>query len=421
MYANGFDQAHEDAEYFAALSALSSSYPHVSSRAAEEAAIRQALRESVSSQPSVSVRSMMGAEGPFVPAGLRNSGNSCFFNSLLQALFFCAPQLRSALYQLEESGFSAHPVLKMMRDLFLDMEMGLASAVDAGRLYETVFERPGEEADASEQLQSLFDVVFAKSVPLAKTLQLLFGGELHEHIEGTPSVRKVANGPVFQLELCVTKPGSLPELLEEHVEGHGAGAKGAGGRLSYALPEVLWLNLDRFRFDRRLSRGVKRRLRVTFPDRLNAWMLSDVGGEKRLQSRRSLQAELARNRSLLQDRTMALREGAAPHAPAAPAAPGAEELLWIAERQEELLKRLKEQAEELMTFGEERGLVYELKAVICHQGVLETGHYFAFARPSSASSAQSSADSWWCLNDATVSVASFRVAWAWQNGRNVSL
>ena len=133
MYANGFDQAHEDAEYFAALSALSSSYPHVSSRAAEEAAIRQALRESVSSQPSVSVRSMMGAEGPFVPAGLRNSGNSCFFNSLLQALFFCAPQLRSALYQLEESGFSAHPVLKMMRDLFLDMEMGLASAVDAGR------------------------------------------------------------------------------------------------------------------------------------------------------------------------------------------------------------------------------------------------------------------------------------------------
>lgn len=129
---------------------------------------------------------------------------------------------------------------------------------------------------------------------------------------------------------------------------------------------------------------------MTFPERLNAWMLSPDLAEVPLQERRSrrlLQAELARNRSLLQDRSLLALEGTG--------AP--EELLWIAERQEELMKRLREQTKTFMKLGEERGLVYELKAVILHQGSLETGHYFAFAKTSA----------WWCLNDATVSLASF--------------
>lgn len=42
---------------------------------------------------------------------------------------------------------------------------------------------------------------------------------------------------------------------------------------SYRLPPVLWLNLDRFVYDREAQRGRKRRARLTFPDVLNVWML----------------------------------------------------------------------------------------------------------------------------------------------------
>eukprot|EP00434_Breviolum_minutum_P018214 symbB.v1.2.016067.t1/scaffold1176.1/size133768/10 len=115
--------------------------------------------------------------------------------------------------------------------------------------------------------------------------------------------------PKLQLDLCVTKPMSLPELLEEHAQD----VQGSIQQRSYRLPPVLWLNLDRFAYDRVAKCGKKRQVKVTFPERLNTWMLANLEAKwaQRLRtcvdSRRSIVQELAVNRQFLQTTAEAFR------------------------------------------------------------------------------------------------------------------
>ena len=405
--------------------------------------LQQALRESVSGD--VGFRSMMGPEGPFLPAGLLNSGNSCFWNALVQALFFSVPQFRSALFQMDMDDLhfkhfsqqarqtSLPEVLGLMRDLFVEMEMGLTGAIDAGKLYNSIFQR-AEEADVSEQMQHFFELA-SQAAPLKVVCQL-FRGELHEHLRG--GERRQVPLDFFQLDLCVSKPRSLPDLLEDHVND----VHGSILRRSYALPQVLWLNLDRFRFDRKEMKGRKRRVRVSFPERLCAWMLTDeccvqapesreteksqksqkspeLSEGRRLAeaapaesspaaliwSRQNLQAELLENQQLLQKTTQEEISKSTENQESTE-----ESLLMaerIAERQEELMQSLQALEEQLMRVGEDKGWVYEVQAVIIHKGLLDTGHYFTYARmPSSQCSS-----TWCCLNDSSVSISSFEEAW----------
>eukprot|EP00434_Breviolum_minutum_P018215 symbB.v1.2.016068.t1/scaffold1176.1/size133768/11 len=162
---------------------------------AEDAELQRALMESVTLQENLGLRSLMGPSGPFLPAGLLNSGNSCFWNALVQALFFATPIFRGALFQLDLAGDGGpSSVLKALRDLFAEMDMGLQSAIDAGKLYRMIFHQ-AEEADVSEQMHHLFQIASRGPSSLKAVWRELFSGDLFETLKNGESRRE-------PLDLC---------------------------------------------------------------------------------------------------------------------------------------------------------------------------------------------------------------------------
>lgn len=398
-------EGEEDADLQRALrESAAESSGHADNDLSDDAALQRALRESAAAaNGSFGVRRLMSHEGPFYPAGLANSGNSCFWNALLQVLFAATPVFRGALFQLdfaqtrgpEKRSSSLMPdpveVLGLLRDLFAEMDMGLVSAIDAGDLYRKIFQK-AEEADVSEQMHKLFELITVGSGPLEAVCRELFSGDLYEHVRKAP-VRRIPLD-LCQLDLCVIDPAPLERLLEEHT----LDVKGSIERRSYRLPPVLWLNLDRFAYDQEAQSGRKRQVRLTFPEVLNAWMLVPPEDEwavrlrELAQRRHSLSDALQANRAEV---SLCAREGAT----------GSEDievaLTRLVEEQESLTDKLQSVEEAMNLEGAQQELLYDLQAVIVHRGRVDSGHYFAYAR----SPVPGSSD-WCCLNDAQVAVCS---------------
>merc|ERR1719478_872770 len=144
------------------------------------------------------------------------------------------------------------------------MDMGLVDAIDAGELYRMIFQGRVEEADVNEQTHRLFELLSNGPGPVKAVFKELFSGDLYEHLrEGS-----IRTTPLefCQLDLCVTQPTSLERSLEEHTQD----VQGSIASRSYRLPPVLWLNLDRFVYDRDAQTGKKLQVQLRFPDVLNA-------------------------------------------------------------------------------------------------------------------------------------------------------
>lgn len=363
----------------------------------EDPDLQRALRESAGVvQATVRVRRLMAPEGPFYPAGLLNSGNSCFWNALVQALFAATPVFRGALFQLDfGDGRDADRsgVLRRLRDLFAEMDMGLAGAIDAGELYRLIFKR-AEEADVSEQMQRLFELATGGPGPLKEVCRELFSGDLYERLRNEPTPVRRVPLEFCQLDLCVTEDGaqSLEQLLDEHTRD----VQGNITSRSYRLPPVLWLNLDRFVYDREAQRGRKRRARLTFPDVLNVWML--VPPEERwvqelrgnAMQRTELHRRLSANRTDLAARSAKFEDCTE------------DDLLKLVEGQEVLAHQIEELDRVIALQGAEQELLYQLQAVIVHRGRVDTGHYFAYAR--APKEFQPGRAAWVSVNDAEVEV-----------------
>jgi len=386
----------------------------------DERALQQALRASADAPEArqFGVRRLMGSDGPFYPAGIANSGNSCFWNAMLQVLFAATPVFRGALFQLDpaelrpgscgeeelrppadasasaSSSSASLGILGLLRDLFAEMDMGLVDAIDAKELYRRIFRGHTEEADVSEQMGRFFDLLASGPGSLKAVCQELFSGDLYEHLQNPESVRRVPLD-FCQLNLCVVAPMSLERSLEEHTRD----VQGAVARRSYRLPPVLWLNLDRFVYDREAMCGRKRQVRLTFPDVLNAWMLvppeaSWLDKIRTCAERRDrLAEELRQNHASVARCTNGLARSGTSHLD--------EELARLVEAQEALVSELREANSEFLRCGADQELLYRLQAVIVHRGTVETGHYYAYVR-----SPDTARTEWCCLNDATVEVCS---------------
>jgi len=251
-------------------------------------------------------------------------------------------------------------------------------------LYRKIFNTV-EEADVSEQMHRLFELFTKGPGPLKGVCRELFSGDLYEQLEKGP--RRVPL-EFCQLDLCVTEAAPLEKLLEEHT----LDVQGSILRRSYRLPPVLWVNLDRFVYDRELQQGRKRQVRVKIPDVLNAWMLVPPEAEwvKKLRTSAERLSELTRE----------LESNAAEVARLSTDASGAEEdLINLVERQEVLNTDLQEVRNSMERHGAAQELLYQLQAVIVHRGRVETGHYYAYSR-----SPDPKGTEWVCLNDANVTV-----------------
>lgn len=380
--------------------------------------LQRALQESALGAADASCtrpRALMGLAGPFQPAGLLNSGNSCFWNALVQALFAATPVFRGALFQLDLNRKSPEGVLAQLCDLFAEMDMGLASAIDAGELYRRLFPSR-EEADASEQMQRLFQLASMGPPALKAVWRELFSGDLYEE-QRSGSVRRVPLD-ICQLDICV-RPGSgcdipgpqgrqpeVPPSLENLLVAHTSDVQGNISRRSYRLPPVLWVNLDRFAYDRTTHRARKRHDALAFPGVLNAWMLVP-SDQPWVQGLRRDAAELQELRGALEENQGEVTRHSSLAAMEDEDARAT--LANLVDVQEQLMERIERLDAKMAAEGAEQELLYRLEAVIVHSGRVDTGHYFAYARSPVPSPPAGS--NWVRFNDAkveTVSAAQMR-------------
>ncbi|KNC51949.1 uncharacterized protein AMSG_08196 [Thecamonas trahens ATCC 50062] len=374
-----------------------------------------------------------------LPCGLLNIGQTCYFNSLIQALFAFQP-FRLAILAApapgctpsdEQSG-SEHVAafVAALQELFAYMALGKAKTYNSSKLMAALRHesgapvRVGLQEDVAEYINVFLEqakAAFASADAEAPNpVTELFYGELAQVLaysqtdEAGPVPQPATSVPFNRLILDVDA-GSMHAALDAYT------APTQTTRLASAPPALI-LQVSRVVFSPATQAGIKIDDPFEFPDKLFL--------DRYLAENAERVAELAEHDALLAARidelahelvpgtefdalsaSMALLKSHSP--PGAVAA--AETLSQLRSSLEARNRLIAEQtaaikAEREALFSELDKTAYVLHAVLVHDGYASSGHYYAYVRQNPDGS------TWFRLDDATVSMTTAAEVWKHATG-----
>ena len=221
------------------------------------------------------------------PAGLRNLGNTCYINSLLQ-IWFHNSTFRQAIYdwkeeeedQAEEEG----KVAASLQRLFAKMEFTRRKFVDPREFISQLGINPGIQQDAQE-FSKLFISLLEESLSHQRTdsvrtmVESQFRGE-YTYVTTCLNCNQQSarSSQFYELDLALENNNSLQECLDDftkvekmtgeekyHCDHCDSKQEATRACRLTELPPVLNLQLNRFRYDLELGRKKKINTEIDFP------------------------------------------------------------------------------------------------------------------------------------------------------------